>query len=102
MPQKSPYTILLDTNERSRLQHMAARYTSPYREVIRAKIILLAADGLSNDQIGQRLDIPRQIVSKWRKRFFHERLDGLCDRPRSGKPGGFSPQTRRGDQGAGL
>ena len=81
---------------------MAGKYTSPYRDVIRAKIVLLAADGLGNDEIGQRLDVPRQIVSKWRKRFFQERLDGLCDRPRSGKPRGFSPQYRRGDQGAGL
>ena len=102
MPRRSPYTILLNTDEQARLQHMATKYTSPYCEVIRAKIILLAADGLGNDEIGQRLDVPRQIVSKWRKRFFHERLDGLCDRPRSGKPGGFSPQTRRGDHGAGL
>ena len=44
---------------------MARRYTSPYREVIRAKIILYAARGLDNDEITKRLDTPRQIVSKW-------------------------------------
>ena len=102
MPRVSPYTILLNADERSRLQQMAGKYPSPYCDVIRAKIVLLAAEGLGNDEIGQRLDIPRQIVSKWRKRFFQERLDGLCDLPRSGKPSGFSPQTRRGDQGVGL
>jgi hypothetical protein len=43
---------------------MARKYTSPYRNVIRAKIILLANEGLSNDVIATRLDTPRQIVSK--------------------------------------
>jgi transposase-like protein len=47
---------------------MARKYTSPYCDVIRAKIILLADEGLSNDVIAARLDTPRQIVSKWRKR----------------------------------
>jgi transposase len=46
--------------------------------------VLYAADGLRNDQIGARLDLPRQIVSKWRKRFFEERIAGLEERPRRG------------------
>jgi transposase len=58
---------------------------------MRAKVILLAADGLSNQQIGERLQLPRQIVSKWRKRFFEERLAGLQERPRRGRPALFSP-----------
>ena len=70
---------------------MANRYTSPYFEVVRAKAILLAAEGLQNKQIGMRLEMPRQIISKWRKRFFEERLAGLQDRPRRGRPGRFSP-----------
>ena len=48
---------------------MVRKYTSAYCDVIRAKIILLANEGLSNDVIASRLDTPRQIVSKWRKRF---------------------------------
>jgi transposase len=64
--------------------------------VVRAKIVLYAAQGLDNDQIAARLDTPRQIVSKWRKRFFEERLAGLEDRPRRGRPARFSPQRRRG------
>lgn len=59
--------------------------------VIRAKIVLYAADGMSNDQIASRLDTPRQIVSKWRKRFFEQGLDGLLDLPRRG------PATDAGD-----
>ena len=70
---------------------MAQKYTSPYFEVVRAKTILLAAEGLQNKQIGDRLQMPRQIISKWRKRFFDQRLAGLQDRPRRGRPGRFSP-----------
>jgi transposase len=44
-------------------------------------MILLAAQGLQNDQIAANLSVPRQIVSKWRKRFFEERLAGLEDEP---------------------
>jgi len=64
---------------------------SPYCDVMRAKVVLLAAQGLSNKEIGERLQLPRQIVSKWRKRFFEERLAGLQERPRRGRPRSFSP-----------
>jgi transposase len=65
---------------------LAKRYTRPYFEVVRARMILLAADGHGNEEIGRRLDLPRQVVSKWRKRFFFRRLEGLQDRPRPGRP----------------
>ena len=91
MPRKSPYTILLEQNEKKQLQAMARKYTSPYCEVMRAKVILMAADGLSNKQIGDHLELPRQIVSKWRKRFFEQRLAGLQERPRRGRPAVFPP-----------
>ena len=63
MPRHSPYDIVLTKGERLSLETMARRYTSPYRDVIRAKIVLLAALGLGNDVISARLDTPRQIVS---------------------------------------
>lgn len=91
MPQKSPYAIMLAEEEAKELDGIARRYTSPYCDVMRAKVVLLAADGLSNKDIGSRLDLPRQIVSKWRKRFFEERLAGLQGRPRRGRPRLFSP-----------
>ncbi len=94
MPRKCPYRIELSSTERARLQATARKYTSPYREVIRAKIVLYAAQGLDNDEIAARLDTPRQIVSKWRKRFFRERLPGLEERSRTGRPALFSPQPR--------
>ena len=91
MPRKCPYRVILTVDEKRRLQAIARKYTSQYRDVIRAKVILLAAEGLSNKDIGQRLDLPRQIVSKWRKRFFDQRLAGLQERPRRGRPSAFSP-----------
>jgi transposase len=94
MAGKSPYEIHLTRQQRRALERQAAKYASPYREVLRAKIVLFAAQGLSNEDIGSRLDLPRQIVSKWRKRFFEEGLEGLEERPRRGRPGVFSPQRR--------
>ena len=91
MPRKSPNRIFLTADEKEHLQAIARKYTSPYCDVMRAKIILLAAEGISNKEIGQRLDLPRQIVSKWRKRFFDQRLAGLQEKPRRGRPGSFSP-----------
>jgi DNA-binding CsgD family transcriptional regulator len=64
MPRKSPYLIELSQGEIRELETRARKYTSPYRDVLRAKIVLLAAQGLSNDRIAARLDTPRQIVSK--------------------------------------
>ena len=96
MPRRSPYTILLSEDEKARLESIAQKYTAPYFSVVRAKIVLLAAQELSNDQISAKLDMPRQIVSKWRKRFFEKRLEGLSDHSRSGRPARFSPQNRGG------
>jgi hypothetical protein len=91
MPRKSPYPIVLTSSEKTALMKMARKYTSSYFQVVRAKAILMAAQGLRNDQIATRVSLPRQIVSKWRKRFFEERLEGLANLPRSGRPPGFPP-----------
>ena len=91
MPRKSPYDVVLGQDERIALQAITRKYTSPYCDVMRAKVILLAAEGLSNKQIGEQLQLPRQIVSKWRKRFFEQRLAGLQERPRRGRPALFPP-----------
>ena len=89
MPRTSPYHIELTKDERQRLEATARRYTSPHRDVARAKIVLLAAKGLPNHEIAARLGTPRQIVSKWRKRFYEQGLAGLLERPRTGRPSGF-------------
>jgi transposase len=102
MPQKSPYSIVLADDERVALEAQTRRYTSSYCEVVRAKIVLYAAEGMENKDIATRLDTSAQIVSKWRKRFFEKRLEGLDDAPRHGRPGRFSPQRRDRNQGLGL
>ncbi len=80
MPRQSPYVVELTDTERQELESRARKYTSPYRDVIRAKVVLLAAQGLSNDIIASHLDTPRQVVRKWRKRFCLARLSGLSPR----------------------
>ena len=91
MPRKSPYNVTLSPEQRLELEGRARRYTLPYRDVVRAKIVLMAAAGLDNDEIAARLDTRREIVSKWRKRFFEQGLPGLEERPRGGRPPAFSP-----------
>ena len=88
----SPYTIRLSGQERSFLEARARKYVLPYRDVFRAQIVLLAAQGLRNDEIAERLNSRREVVSMWRKRFFDERLLGLEERPRSGRPDVFPPE----------
>jgi len=92
MPRKSPYDIILRPNEERELAWRVAKYTLPYIKVIRAKMILLAAQGLGNDEIAVKLDTRREIVSMWRKRFFEQRLEGLEERPRPGRPRSFPPR----------
>jgi hypothetical protein len=95
VPRVSPFDIALSAPEERELLRRAAKYTLPYFEVQRARMILLAADGLSNDQIAARLDTRREVVSMWRKRFFEERLAGLDERSRPGRPRAFSPRAGR-------
>ena len=95
MPRKSPYEISLSRGEVRELTSRAAKYTLPYFQVVRAKMILLAAEGLANDEIARRLDTRREVVSMWRKRFFDQRLAGLEERPRPGRPRVFPPRAGR-------
>lgn len=95
LPRSSPFRILLSKDEMTELMRRANKYTLPYYQVIRAKMILLAHRGLSNDLIADRLATRREIVSMWRKRFFEQRLRGLDDRPRPGRPRVFPPRAGR-------
>jgi hypothetical protein len=91
MPRKSPFPIRLSASEAAELHRRSTKYTLPYFQVQRAKIILMAAEGLENSKIAARLDTRRDVVSEWRKRFFRERLIGLEERSRPGRPRTFSP-----------
>lgn len=94
MPRTSPYVIRLSSAEAAELQRRAGRYTLPYFQVQRAKMILLAAEGLNNEEIAARLDTPREVVGRWRKRFFVDRLMGLEEQARPGRPRTFPPRSR--------
>jgi DNA-binding CsgD family transcriptional regulator len=95
MPRHSPYRIELSDEEREVLVSLARSYTLPYWQVTRAQMVLLAADGLRNDEIAARLNCRREVVSQWRKRFHEQRLAGLQDRPRRGRPPTFPPSRTR-------
>ena len=102
MSRESPYHIELAAAERRELEHRVRKYTLPYFQIVRAQIVLLAADGWPNNQIADYLHTSRDVVSGWRKRFYEERLAGLEERPRSGRPRAFPPRRGRAGKGAGL
>ena len=102
MARSSPYRIVVSAEQERELARRASAYSGSWRDVVRAKAILLAAEGLSNAAIAERLDVSRQSVSEWRKRFFDDGVAGLEERPRPGRPRSFSPRAGRGGQGAGV
>src|SRR5208282_7464 len=89
MPRSSPFTITLSSAEEAELRRRAAKYTLPYFQVQRARMILHAAAGMANHEIAERLDTRREVVSLWRKRFFADRLAG------QGRSESFPPRRRK-------
>ena len=102
MPKTSPFMIILTDEEAQMLHQRARQYTLPYYQVIRAQMILLAAQGLQNKEIATQLNTRREIVSQWRKRFFYKRMEGLEERSRPGRPRAFPPRGDRSGQGPGV
>src|SRR3954449_7868686 len=96
---RSSDPIELSEDERRELEAIAGRLTAPFRTVQRARIVLYAAEGLTNVEIAGRLDTAPEVVAKWRRRFRLERLAGLQDRPRAGRPRRFSPAPGGAGQG---
>lgn len=93
MSRCSPFVIVLPDADRKALEGRARSYTLPHAEVVRAKIVLLAADGVANTVIAERLDVHVDVVSRWRKRFYEKGIDGLLDRKRSGRPRVFAAEV---------
>ena len=79
--------ISLDVEERRYLERWAGGRRTAARLVLRAKIILLAGDGIENQQIAERLDTSRQTVGLWRQRYVEKGRAGIeKDAPRGGRP----------------
>lgn len=91
MSRRSPFVIELGDEDRDRLEALVRRRTAEQRMVLRARIVLAAADGEENASIAEELEVALNTVIKWRKRFFEEGMDGLADRRRAGRPRTFSP-----------
>jgi transposase len=85
----SPFVVVLSAADRVVLEQRARAYTASFAQVVRAKIVLLAAQGVANAVIAARLDLDVDVVSRWRKRFVTEGLPGLGDRKRGGRPRSF-------------
>jgi transposase len=77
--------------DRMVLESLARAATAPHRQVLRAKVVLAAAASLPNTVIAVQLGVHVDTVRKWRRRFCQEGLEGLADRPRTGRPRRFSP-----------
>src|SRR5687768_4999993 len=78
--------ITLDDETRAVLEARVAAHTSPQRDVKRARIILLAAEGVSSLAISREIGMHESNVAQWRKRFLAEGIDGLEDKQRCGAP----------------
>jgi len=86
MPGSAAVAIELTDDERAQLEAWTRRRTSAQALAQRSRIVLLAAEGLTNTAIAERLGVHRPMVTKWRSRFAEHRLDGLTDEPRPGRP----------------
>ena len=89
MSRPSPFVVTLTAIQRRVLEGRVRKPTAEQREVVRARIVLAAADGQQNTQIAGRLGVAVNTVSKWRKRFVEEGLSGLGYRKRPGRPRRF-------------
>ena len=84
-----PLAVVLSDEDRVVLERWSRRPKGPHSIAQRARIVLLAADGLTNMLIGERVGVNHTTVTKWRRRFVEGGLDALADEPRPGTPRKF-------------
>lgn len=78
--------ISLTKEEHEKLNQMVRSHNTPQKLVKRAKIILEAANGLTNEEIGEKISMSQKMITLWRNRFAAHGLDGLNDTPKPGRP----------------
>jgi hypothetical protein len=98
----SPIQIVLTETEQQELERRARSLIAPHREVVRAKVVLGLAAGKTLTRLESELQLTRKVVRKWGKRFERDRMAGLVDEPRSGRPARFSPRSGSAPGEAGL
>ena len=94
--------LVLAEAERAELERWQRAPTVAQGLVQRGRIVLLLADGLAVSEVARRVGVQRRIVRKWGGRFLVQRLDGLTDLPRAGRPPGFPPSGDRRRGAVGL
>jgi transposase len=82
----TPTKIILSYQEQQYFEAVVRRATASQRDAFRARIVLLAARGFNNTQIGDKLSCTRKTARKWRNRYAESRRAGLADKPRPGRP----------------
>jgi hypothetical protein len=90
MPISSCDQIVLCAGQRRVLLARARQSSGQHRDVLRARIVLAAAEGVSNAAIARMVGVCVDTVRKWRHRFCQHGIEGLVDRPRRGRPRRFS------------
>ncbi|CAL9546835.1 IS630 family transposase ISMsm2 [Actinosynnema sp. ALI-1.44] len=86
MPSPKLVPLHLSDDERRVLESWSRRRTTAQGLAMRARIVLACAEGGSNTEVAGRLSLNRSTVATWRARFVRDRLDGLSDEPRPGRP----------------